>query len=98
MFQGELDSRFCSNACSIRNRGADWWIQHQQRMNRKKHSKRVERVEQRLAPGGFTPEQRALIDAELHRAYANGWMAGRRAGWREACGEHEATRPIKKTA
>ena len=79
--------RFCSRRCAAF--ASPWRVMCGQRGGvvsaRNRHTRALARL--RAAFPGLSPAGVVALRADMKRSYEAGWVAGRRSGWAEACGE-----------
>jgi len=86
-YTGDRQQRYCSNACSLKGRGAEWFLEHQRRITAIRKVNGYSRFVQRMRAVGLTDAQIAAVRKEIERARANAHTSGKRLGWAEALGE-----------
>jgi len=81
--------KHCSNSCSIKARGPEWFRAHQAKITAIRKANGYSRFVKRMRAAGLTDAQIETVRKELLMARANAHTAGKRKGWAEALGEHD---------
>ena len=79
--------KYCSNSCSIKHRGPEWFRAHQAKITAIRKANGYNRFIKRMRAAGLTDAQIEVVRKEIGMVRSNGFTAGKRRGWAEALRE-----------